>query len=41
MKDLPKEIIIQYIAQVGSDDFEHRLIYKYVIDRIKGVKTDD
>lgn len=40
MKDLPKEIVIQYIAQVGSDDFEHRLIYKYVIDRIKGDKTD-
>lgn len=39
MKDLPKDIIIQYIAQVGSDDFEHRLVYKYVIDRIKGDKT--
>lgn len=38
MKDLPKEIIIQYIAQIGVDDFEHRLIYKYVIDRIKGDK---
>lgn len=36
MKDLPKEIIIQYIAQLGADDFEHRLVYKYVIDRIKG-----
>ena len=36
MKDLSKEIIIQYIAQVGVNDFEHRLFYKYVIDRIKG-----
>ena len=37
MQDLPKEVIIQYIAQLGLDDFGHRLMYKYVIDRIKGV----
>lgn len=38
MKDLPKEIIVQYIAQVGAEDLKHREVYLYVINRIKGAR---